>query len=307
MDVVDLLSQHTRDTGQIFLPQALDQIYHLTQGQPWLVNALAKELTEKLAKDRSLLITHTDVEKAKEILILRQDTHLDSLAERLREERVRNIIEPILAGSDMPNVPADDVRFMQDLGLCRLSAGGSLTIANPIYKEVIPRMLAYGIQISIADQVVARPNWANHEGRLIPEQLLRRLSLVLETAWCSLAGSVSVSRNSPASGADGIFASGCQRGGSIDREYAIGSGRMDLCVRYKKTMLAMELKTWKLGQQDPIAKGLVQLDAYLSGVELSFGWLVIFDQRPSKTPLYDRVSVETALTKHQRTITVVRA
>mgnify|MGYP006994848280 CR=1 FL=1 len=39
------------------------------------------------------------------MLIQRQYTHLDSLAERLRENRVKVIIEPILAGRNLPDTP----------------------------------------------------------------------------------------------------------------------------------------------------------------------------------------------------------
>ena len=38
-----LLAQHTEETGQVFNPAALETIWTQTQGQPWLVNALAYE------------------------------------------------------------------------------------------------------------------------------------------------------------------------------------------------------------------------------------------------------------------------
>ncbi|MFN9857132.1 MAG: ATP-binding protein, partial [Pseudanabaena sp.] len=117
-EVRNLYNQHTEATGQIFTPEAIDLAFHLTQGQPWLVNAIAKEITEYIAKDPNTPITPELVNQAKEILIQRQDTHLDSLAERLREERVRAIIQPILAGQELPDVPQDDVRYVLDLGLC---------------------------------------------------------------------------------------------------------------------------------------------------------------------------------------------
>jgi hypothetical protein len=88
--------------------------------------------------DRAVTITSAHVDAAKEILIARQDTHLDSLAERLREPRVRQILEPILAGRALGNVPDDDLRFVQDLGLVRLSPEGGLEVSTPIYREVIP-------------------------------------------------------------------------------------------------------------------------------------------------------------------------
>ncbi len=74
-------------------------------------------------------------------LILRRDTHIDSLTNRLREARVRWVIEPILAG-ELPEkgVPEDDVAFVEDLGLVALGPSG-YGMANPIYREVVPRAL----------------------------------------------------------------------------------------------------------------------------------------------------------------------
>lgn len=42
-EVAQLYQQHTDDTGQIFTTQAIETAFDLTQGQPWLVNALAKD------------------------------------------------------------------------------------------------------------------------------------------------------------------------------------------------------------------------------------------------------------------------
>ncbi|WP_148125609.1 ATP-binding protein, partial [Nostoc sp. PCC 7120 = FACHB-418] len=47
-EVVELYQQHTAATGQIFTPEATATAFDLTQGQPWLVNALAKEVVEKM-------------------------------------------------------------------------------------------------------------------------------------------------------------------------------------------------------------------------------------------------------------------
>ncbi|MDR1041122.1 MAG: ATP-binding protein, partial [Deltaproteobacteria bacterium] len=38
-----LYGQHTAETGQIFEPEAVDRAWHWTEGQPWLVNALARD------------------------------------------------------------------------------------------------------------------------------------------------------------------------------------------------------------------------------------------------------------------------
>ena len=47
--------------------------------------------------------------------------------------------------------------------------------------------------------------------------------------------------------------------GTLEREYAIGAGRMDLTLG-----LGLELKVWRPGEPDPLTEGLEQLDAYLA-------------------------------------------
>ncbi|MCP4515015.1 MAG: ATP-binding protein, partial [Delftia sp.] len=125
-EIGQLYQQHTDDTGQVFTPEALRHAFELTQGQPWLVNALARQAVDVLVTDPAQPITAAHMEQAKAILIQRQDTHLDSLAERLREPRVRHVIEPMLAGRALGAVPSDDIRFVLDLGLCRMVPAGGL-------------------------------------------------------------------------------------------------------------------------------------------------------------------------------------
>ncbi|WP_242032765.1 ATP-binding protein [Oscillatoria sp. FACHB-1406] len=168
-EVAELYQQHTRETGQGFSPEATETAFDLTQGQPWLVNALAKEVVEKLVKDRSIEITKFHILEAKEILIARQDTHLDSLAERLRERRVKAIIEPILSGQALGDTSNDDRQYLIDLGLLRRNPAGGLMIANPIYREVIPRVLVQGTQDSLP---LISPSWLTREGELDKDALL---------------------------------------------------------------------------------------------------------------------------------------
>nr|WP_017714638.1 hypothetical protein [Prochlorothrix hollandica] len=91
-EVQELYLQHTEATGQIFTLEAICHAFYLTDGQPWLVNALARQATTILVKEVTQPITIDVIKQAKEILIQRQDTHLDSLGERLREDRVKAII-----------------------------------------------------------------------------------------------------------------------------------------------------------------------------------------------------------------------
>ena len=302
-EVQKLYHQHTEATGQNFTTDAIERAFYLTDGQPWLVNAIARQVTEYLAKDVTIPITVDLIDQAKEILIQRQDTHLDSLAERLREDRVKAIIEPILAGLDLPNIPDDDIRYLLDLGLCKMSNGRGLEIANPIYQEVLPRVLSYTTRASLG---VIEPRWLSATGELIPTELLDSF---LEF-WRQHGEPLFKSTPYPEIAPNLVLMAFLHRvvngGGTLEREYAIGSGRMDICLRYGKVILGMELKVWREGKPDPLAEGLKQLDKYLSGLNLETGWLVIFDRRPDLLPLSDRTSTELAISPVGRTITVIR-
>lgn len=96
-------------------------------------------------------------------------------------------------------------------------------------------------------------------------------------------------------------------GGSIEREYAIGSGRMDLCLRYAGETLAIEIKVWRPGRPDPLAQGLAQLDRYLAGLGLDEGWLVIFDRRPGLPPVEERLATSREKSPGGRRVVVIRA
>jgi hypothetical protein len=303
-EVAELLGQHTAETGQVFGSDALDRAYELTQGQPWLVNALARQVVQVLVPGRSTVVNAAHFDAAKEILVGRQDTHLDSLAERLREPRVRRIIEPIMAGDPPADLPPDDVQFVCDLGLVRPTEGGGLVIANPIYREVIPFALA-----STARAFLPRiqATWLSAAGRLDPGKLLEAFLAFWREHGEPLLRTAPYHEIAPHLVLMAFLHRVVNGGGTLTREYAIGMGRMDVCLRYGPDTLGIELKVWREGEKDPLPKGLEQIDRYLAGLGLATGWLVIFDRRSGLTPIAERTSSSDAKTPSGREVVVVRA
>lgn len=310
-EVKSLYGQHTADTGQIFTDEAVQLAYDLTQGQPWLVNALARQMVEELAPNPSVELTTKHVEQAKEILILRQDTHLDSLAERLREPRVKAIIEPMLAGQDLGNVSNEDIQFLIDLGLCVMRPQQGLTIANPIYREVLPRVLAF---TPMAAMPQITPSWLTAAGELSLDSLLQSFLSFWRQHGEPLLKSAPYHEIAPHLVMMAFLHRVVNGGGSIEREYALGTGRMDLCLRYGSVVLGIGIKVWRDGKPDPVKAGLVQLDSYLARLGLDFGWLVTFDRREAALPVEERTGAEivrfpqgkTSSTPGNRTIAVIR-
>ncbi len=303
-EVMALYQQHTAATGQAFTDEAVARAFELTQGQPYMVNALAKVAVEELQPEVTQPITVKEIEQSKDILIERQETHLDSLAERLREERVRHIIEPILAGrQEISSLPPDDVRFVLDLGLVRRPNGSGIEIANPIYREIIPTVLAY---VTRAFLPAISPTWLNADGSLNPDKLLESFLAFWRQHGQPLLKSVHYHEIAPHIVLMSFLHRVVNGGGSLEREYAIGTRRMDVCLRYGDVTMGMELKVWRDGKPDPLTEGLAQLDQYLNGLGLETGWLVIFDQRSGLPDISERTTTETAASPAGRTITVIR-
>ena len=143
-----LMQQHTDETGQDFSPTAKETVWAQTQGQPWLVNALCAEACfgNKADNNCSRTIEKDDIFAAREQLLLSRRTHLDQLAHKLAEERVRRVIEPLLNDAKAPRYDTTDIQFGHDLDYVRdlglLAPGDGFRIANPIYAEVFGRCAA---------------------------------------------------------------------------------------------------------------------------------------------------------------------
>ncbi|MCF7979817.1 MAG: AAA-like domain-containing protein [Chromatiaceae bacterium] len=300
-----LLEEHTQETGQAFTAEALARVWELTRGQPWLVNALADRtcFEQPEGRDRSRPISAAMIDAAKESMILERVTHLDQLADKLREERVRRIIEPMLAGELLGNLPLDDRDYLVDLGLLRRAQGGGLEVANPIYREVLPRMLASGPQDSLPR---IAPTWLDAQGRLDPERLLTAFLAFWRQHGEPLLRSAPYAEIAPHLVLMAFLHRVVNGGGSLEREYAIGAGRMDLCLGYGGPTHGLELKVWRDGRPDPCAQGLKQLDGYLAGLGLDSGWLIIFDRRGGQPPIAERTGAEEVSSPAGRRIWVIR-
>ena len=303
-EVQELYQQHTQDTGQIFTPEATATAFQLTQGQPWLVNALAKGIVEKLVTDRSIPITKQHILQQAQILITRRNTHFESLEKILTQQRVKAIIEPILAGLELGNVPNDDIQFVIDLGLCTMHPQGGLTIANPIYREVIPRVLTVTPMASLP---TIAPTWLTPTGELDKDALLEAFIKFWRQHGEPLLSTTTYHEIAPHIVLMAFLHRVVNGGGSLEREYAIGSDRMDLCLKYKTVTLGIELKVWREKKRDPQAEGIEQLESYLARLDVNEGWLFVFDRRKNAPSIEERLSTQVLTTPNNRAITVIRA
>ena len=278
-EVLALLAQHTEETGQGFTPEALETVWARTQGQPWLVNALADAtcFANAVGRDRRHTITEDDVNAAQERLIASRETHLDQLADKLQEDRVRRVVEPLLSGGDEREFSARDIEYVRDLGLVARDA--PLRIANPIYAEVIPRELTWAAQEGLVEDTAW---YVDADGGLDLVKLLAAFQAFFREHSEHWVARFDYHEAGPQLLLQAFLQRIVNGGGRIEREYGLGRGRTDLLILWpqgdRTRRFVVECKVLHKGLERTIREGLEQTAGYMDRCATEAGHLVIFDR-----------------------------
>ncbi len=286
-EVEALYAQHTAETGQPFERTALDLVWELTQGQPWLVNALGYEVCfkAKTGRDRSKTITADMMIAAKEALVLRRETHLDQLVDKLKEARVQRVISPMLQGEDLDrSVQPDDLQYVIDLGLVTRGPMGP-QIANAIYREIIPRELGFITQLNFESMI--QPTWyIASNGRLDMDKLLTAFQQFFREHSEQWVERFDYKEAGPQLLLQAFLQRIINSGGRVEREYGLGRKRTDLLVVWPYNgsvqRVVIELKIVYGSVSQTIDQGLAQTWQYMDRCGTEVGHLVIFDRDPNK-------------------------
>lgn len=293
-EIHELYMQHTASTGQEFDESCFPMIWEATEGQPWLVNALGYEVTMNMRenRDRSVRIIPEMIYQAQERIIYRRETHIDILIDKLKEDRVRRVIGPILANeeeADESLIPSDDVQYVVDMGLIKVEKGKPRRIANGIYREIIPRELTWTTQTGLIEE----PMWyMNADNSINMEKLLLDFQQFFRQNADSWIERFDYKESGPQLLLQAFLQRVVNGGGYIDREYGLGRGRTDLLVRKPLTeqyggpiqRVVLELKIKRNSLERTIADGVRQTLEYMDKVGgVDEGHFIIFDRTPEKS------------------------
>ena len=302
-EVERLYRQHTTETGQEFADDIFPLVWDLTAGQPWLVNALAHQATWniKTMRDHTKRVTREIIFQAKEELILRRDTHLDQLADKLREDRVRRVIEPLLASEgEARDLPESDITYVRDLGLIAMSK--PVTIANDIYREIIPRELTWSTQEFLSQETAW---YVAPDGKLDLPKLLTAFQQFFREHAESWVERFAYKEAGPQLLLQAFLQRIVNGGGRIEREYGLGRKRTDLLVLWQLPAgvqrLVLELKLGSAKTETLLQRGLTQTAEYMDKCGATEGHLVCFDRDPQKTwdeKIFTRTAIHAGHTIH---------
>ena len=261
------------------------------------MNALAYEacFKNKAGRDRSRSITADAIQDAREQLILRRETHLDQLTDKLQEERVRRVVEPLLSSADAADsIPADDLQYVRDLGL--VAQDNPVAIANPIYREVIPRDLTYTTQ---AMSILHDPAWfVGADGTLEMGKLLAAFQEFFREHSEHWVERFQYKEAGPQLLLQAFLQRIVNSGGRIEREYGLGRRRTDLLLVWpvggdrgrlrpelsrRTQKVVIECKVLRRGLERTLREGLEQTRAYMDRCAAAEGHLVLFDRTEGRS------------------------
>ena len=301
-EVGKLYQQHTTETGQVFEENAVKLAFEQTQGQPWLVNAIACEIIEQqLKKDYSKPITAEMVSEAINTIILRRDVHIDQLLDKLKEERVQKVVEAMILGESKIDRMSDDFNYVKDLGLVRLQ-DKAVVPGNPIYGEVIIRTLNFNEQMSLESS----DRFSEYDMPKYYKNNTVDMTLMLQDFqqfWRENSDVWQERFQYKEAAPHLILQAFLQRvfngGGDVHREMAAGRERLDLCITYKEKKYPVELKINR-GKQS-IERGIEQTLRYMDTLGCTEGWLVAFDrdtEKPWNEKIYQKPETVNGKTVH---------
>ena len=170
-------------------------------------------------------ITAGDVLDDQERLILSRQTHLDQLADKLQEDRVRRVVEPLLSGGDERPFSTRDLEYVRDLGL--IARDNPLRIANPIYAQVVPRELTYATQAGLVQDTTW---YVDTEGHLDVDKLLAAFQAFVREHSEHWLGRFDYAEAGPQLLLQAFLQRVANGGVRIEREYGLGRGRTDLLL-----------------------------------------------------------------------------
>ena len=281
--VFALLAQHTEETGQAFSAAALETVWERTQGQPYLVNALAERVCGRRGtlRESGRAIEAEDIRQAEDALILDRKWALGHIVRKLDNPHVQPVVEPMLTGGQGYMATREDLDYVQEVGLIR--DGSSGRFANPIYAEIISRQLSFSAQ----DRMPQEPAWyVDADGALDVPKLLEGFQQFFRENSEHWLKRFDYEEAAPQLLLQAFLQRIVNGGGRIEWEYGLGRRRADLLIAWpqgdKVRKHVIECKLLHKGLEQTMAEGLEQTAGYMGRCGAESGHLVVFDRDEGK-------------------------
>ena len=286
----------------------------------FLLFAAFWHVLQSCPRDRTKAITHEDYKAGRERLIYSCQTHLDQLADKLREPRVHKVIAALLSTEEsLIHILKDDLDYVEDIGL--IQRHPYVHVSNRIYQEIIPRELTSVSQdFMIQDSAwYLKNNGSLNDGSLDDSSLdMTKLLTAFQQFFREHSESWIERFDYKEAGPQLLMQAFLQRivngGGRVHREYGLGRRRTDLFIEWpcdkqkgfsgQVQRVVIELKILHKGKRiDSLMQaGLQQTADYADKSGAKEAHLIIFNRR-TDIPWEQKITYNT-VSYENRTIAV---
>ena len=296
----ELLEQYTTEVAQPFSIAATEAIHKQTAGQPFLVNRLARILTETLEIPKTEVITMTHSSQAHSQLLHERNTNLQHLTTNIhRNPRFERILMEITASDEgVPfNLRDDLISELATYGVIKADTDNLCQIANPIYLYCI--LQAFKPTVNGLERQYLPENtqdgfldYLSPIGEIDMEALLDNFRDFIARAGFRILQVPDTPQESVGRYLLLAYLEQFLRlvGGFMHIEVQTGRGRIDLLITHNQRKYVVETKVWR--GEESYQKGKRQLASYLKLEGAVEGYYVVFDHRVNPEPRSETAELE---------------
>lgn len=310
--VQELLGQYTAEVGQAFTPEVIERLHSQTSGQPFLVNRLARILTEEMNIPETETINLAHWTKAHSQILREQNVNIQHLRTNIRRNpRFQTILMEIASYDEgcAFNLDDDAISELATYGVIAEGKDSRCEIANPIYlyrilqtfkptvngleREYFSEESGPEVRAQARAQVRAQAcDYLTAAGELALTPLLDNFRDFIQRAGFRILQVPETPKEYV--GQHLLFAYleqvVQQVQAAMHLEVQTGRGRIDLLINHKQRKYIVETKIWQ-GEKS-YRNGMQQLAAYLKLEKAEEGYYVVFDHRPKPQPRIDTETVD---------------
>jgi len=298
--VRELLGQYTKEVGQAFAPEVIENFHQQTSGQPFLVNRLAQILIEEMKIPLEETISLSHFESAHKQILNERNVNISHLTTNIRQNpRFESALMRIaLKEQPVPfNLDNDIISELFTYGVIEPDSENNCRIMNPIYQYRIVRTFQ-PLFNGLEDEYLPEETEAGFSDYLSSDgKINMRLLLDNFRDFIARAGyRILQVPETPKEFVGQYLLFGYldsfvrQVRGFMYLEVRSGRGRMDLIILHQGEKYIVETKIWE--GKSLFAAGKRQLAKYLKLEGVREGYYVVFDHRKKPQAQFDTDMIE---------------
>jgi hypothetical protein len=281
-EIKPMLDEYAADRGVTMDTQQIaNRLFYYTSGYPFLVSKLCKMFDESYLPQKSERTwTDEDVDMAAKQLVTESNTNFDTQIKNLENdpELYQLVYRVAVNNEQIPfNIHDPTINFGALYGIFVNKNG--LSIHNRIYQELLLNYMTIKMVVSKAPMYETGPIYKNDDGTLNMESILIGFQAFMKKEYNKK------DRDFLEKNGRLVFLAFLKpilngAGHDFKEPQVSEERRLDVVVTYLHQKFVAELKIWrgeKLHQ-----KGLQQLSDYLDTMNLTEGYLLIFDHSEIK-------------------------